>query len=81
MLHFFIIRRGIVDKLTVLGEARAVAGAIPRVLGFIVLESATKMGTSGCSGCEKSDDRFKSISSKLRVKDGTRGIENIGISI
>ena len=31
-----VIRSGIIDQLAVFGEARAVAGAIPRVLGFIV---------------------------------------------
>ena len=41
-----IIRRGIVDQFTVFGEARAVAGAIPGVLGFVVFEDATEVWTS-----------------------------------
>ena len=80
-LHSFIIRRGIFDKLAVFGETRAVAGAIPRVLGFVVFESATEVWTSRRGGRQKSDGRFKSIEGKLRMKNRARGIENGGIGI
>ena len=69
-LHHFIIRRGIVDQLAVFGEARAVAGAIPRMLGFIVFECATKVWTSWRGGCNKTYGGFKSIYGKLWAKDG-----------
>ena len=81
LLHPFIIRRGIVDELTVFGKARAVAWAIPRVLGFVVFESATEVRTSWRGGRQKSDGRLKSVYSKLWVKNSTRGVENGGIRI
>ena len=62
-----IIRRGIVDQLTVFGEARAVAGTIPGVLGFVVFEGATEVRTSWCSGSEQSDGGLKSVYDKLRT--------------
>ena len=65
MLHLFVIGCGVVDKLTVLGEARAVAGAIPRVLGFVVFERATEVRASWRGGGENSYRRFKSIDGKL----------------
>jgi hypothetical protein len=34
--RFMVIRCGIVDQFTVFGEARAVAGAIPGMLGFVI---------------------------------------------
>jgi len=80
-LHSFIIRRGIIDQLAVLGKARAVAGTIPGVLGYIVFESATEVWTSGCGRCEKSDSRLKSVDDKLWAHDGARGIENGGMGI
>ena len=55
-LHFFIIGGGVVDQLAVFTKARAVAGAIPCVLGAVVFESATEVGASWCCGGEKSDD-------------------------
>jgi len=42
-----VIRRGIVGQLTSFSETGAVAGAIPGVLGFVVFESATKVGAVG----------------------------------
>lgn len=48
-----VIRRGVIYQLAVFGEARAVAGAIPGVLGFVVFEGATEVWTSRCGGCKK----------------------------
>ena len=81
LLHPFIIRRGIVDELTVFGKARAVAWAIPRVLGFVVFESATEVWTSRSGWRQKSDNRLKSVERKLWAKKRARGIENGSIRI
>ena len=75
-LYSFIIRRGIVDQLTVPAKARAVAGAIPGVLGFVVFESATEVRTSRRGGCQKPDGRLKSIYGKLWAQGSARGGEN-----
>ena len=50
MLHLFIIGCGIVDQLALFGETRAVAGAIPRMLGAVVFEGASEVWTSGRGG-------------------------------
>ena len=55
MLHFFIVRGGIVDELALLGKTRAVAGAIPGMLGGVVFESASEVGASGNSGRDEPD--------------------------
>ena len=68
LLHPFIIRRGIVDQLTVFREARAVAGAIPGMLDFVVFESATEVWTSGRGGCKKPNGRLKSVALKHKVE-------------
>ena len=81
LLHPFIIRRGIVDQLTVFREARAVAGAIPGMLDFVVFESATEVRTSWRGGRQKSDGRLKSVYSKLWMKNRARGIKNDGMRI
>ena len=66
-LSFFIIRCGIVDHFPLLGEARAMAGAIPCVLGTVVFEGASKVGTAGSGGGNKSYGGFKGIDRKLRT--------------
>ena len=76
-----IIRRGVIYQLAVFGEARAVAGAIPSMLGFVVFEGATEVRTSWCGGCQKPDGRLKSVEGKLWTKNRARGIENGGIRI
>ena len=76
-----IIRRGVIDQLTLLGETRAVARAIPGVLGFVVFERATEVWASRCSGRQKSNGRLKSVYSKLWMKKRARGIENGSIRI
>ena len=81
ILHLFVIGCRVVDKLTVLGEARAVAGAIPRMLSAVVFEGAAEVRTSGCGGREKAYRRFKGVDSKLWAQDGARGIENGGVWI
>ena len=81
LLHPFIIRRGIVDQLTVFREARAVAGAIPGMLDFVVFESATEVWTSGRGGCKKPNGRLKSVEGKLWAKNSARGIKNGSISV
>ena len=81
LLHPFIIRRWIVDQLTVFREARAVAGAIPGMLDFVVFESATEVWTSGRGGCKKPNGRLKSVESKLWAKNSARGIKNGSIRI
>ncbi len=54
MLAFLLLRpffkvgsRGIIEKLAVLIKARAVTGAVPRVLCPVVFENAPKVRTSG----------------------------------
>ena len=41
-----IIGRGIVNNLSVLAKARAVAGAVPAVLRFVVFQCAPKVRTA-----------------------------------
>ena len=79
ILHLFVIGCRVVDKLTVLGEARAVAGAIPRMLGAVVFEGAAEVRTSGRGGREKAYRRFKSVDSKLWAHDGARWVKYCGI--
>ena len=81
ILHFFVIGCGGVDKLTVFSKARAVAGAIPRMLGAVVFEGAAEVRTSGRGGRENTYRRFKSIDGKLWAQDGARWIENGGVWI
>ena len=78
-LHLFVIGCGVVDELTVLGEARAVAGAIPGMLGAVVFEGAAKMRATGRGGGENTYRRFKSVDSKLWAQDGARRIKYSGI--
>ena len=78
-LNLFVIGCRVVDKLTVLGETRAVAGAIPRMLGAVVFEGAAEVRTSGCGGREKAYRRFKSVDSKLWAQNGARWLENGGV--
>ena len=78
-LHLFVISCRVVDKLTVLGEARAVAGAIPRMLGTVVFEGAAKVRASGCGGRENTYRRFQGVDGKLWVQDGARGVKYSGI--
>ena len=67
------------EEFSFFGEARAVAGAIPRMLGTVVFEGAAEVRTSGCGGREKTYRRFKSIDGKLWVQDGARWIEKVGV--
>lgn len=60
-----IIRRGIVDQLAVFGEAGAVAGAIPRMLGAVVFEGAAEVWASWRSWGEETYRRFKGIDGEL----------------
>ena len=80
-LHLFVIGCRVVDKLTVLGETRAMAGAIPRVFGFIVFEGAAEVWASGCGGGKNTYRRFKSVDGKLWAQDGARGIEKVGVGV
>ena len=81
LLHLFIIGCGIVDQLALFGETRAVAGAIPRMLGAVVFEGAAEVWASGCSGGEESDYRIKSVDGKLRAQESARGIEKVSVWI
>ena len=76
-----VIRRGVIYQLAVFSEARAVAGAIPGVLDFVVFESATEVWTSRRGGCKKSNGRLKSVEGKLWAKNSARGIKNGNIRI
>ena len=80
-LYFCVIGGGVVDQLTVLGEARAVAGAVPSMLGAVVFEGATEMRTSGRGGGKKSYRRVKGVYGKLRAQKGTGGIEQFGARV
>ena len=61
----FIPRGRIVYHLAPLSKPRAVAGAIPRVLGGIVFEGATQMGAARSSGGEESQGGFKGVDGEL----------------
>ena len=75
--HFIEIQE-IIDDFT---EYTAVAGAIPGMLGSVVLKGATEVRTSGCGGRENAYCRFKSVDSKLWAQNGARWIENGGVWI
>ncbi len=58
LLYSFIVSCGIVNELALLGKARAVAGAIPRVLCAVVFKGTAEVRTPRCAGCEDTHRRF-----------------------
>ena len=68
--ELFVICCRVVYKLSALGEAGAVAGAIPAVLGAVIFKGAAEVGASWCCGSEKSHCGFKGVDGELWAKDG-----------
>ena len=77
----FIIGGWIVDELTILSEAGAVAGAIPCVFRTIIFEGAAEMRAARCGWGEKSYYRVKSVDGELSVEHGTGGSKDLGVGI
>lgn len=67
----FVGGGGVVDQLTLLAEARAVARAIPGMLGGVIFEGAAQVRATGHGGSEKPCKRFQGVEGKLWVQDGT----------
>ena len=64
-LHFFIIACGVIDQLALFGEAGAVAWAIPRMLGAVVFQRATEVGTPWRGGGEEPYCGLQGVDGKL----------------
>lgn len=70
---FGVFHRRTVDKLSVFVEARTVARAVPRMLGFIPFQRAPEMRTSLFGKIEKIQHGFAEIDKELFFHNGTAG--------
>ena len=69
-LHLFVIGCGVIDQLAMLGKARAVARAIPGMLGGIILERTAEVRTARCGRGKKPYGGRNGIDDQLRMQDG-----------
>jgi len=77
--HFFVVGGGVVYKLAFLGEARAVAGTVPCMLGSVVFEGAAEVRATRNGGREKPHERLECVDGKLWVQNTARGGKDGGV--